>query len=312
MSEYHVPVMLNECVDALRVGTGKLYFDGTLGAAGHTSEILRRGGRVIATDRDMEAIDYARMRLSQTADFNGRYTLIKDNFKNAAEVCKAHEIDALDGAILDLGISSHQVDENLRGFSYVGNGLLDMRMDRDQYLSAMTVVNEYTEDELSRIIYTYGEERFARKIARAVIEARKRKPIETTKQLADIVRACVPESKKGGHPAKKTFQAIRIEVNGELSGLGEAIGELIGLLKPGARIAVISFHSLEDRIVKQTLKMFSMDCICDKSLPVCVCHHRASVKLIGKYKPSAEEIARNSRSQSATLRVAEKLPTAEA
>ncbi len=307
MSEYHVPVLLEECMQALNVGTGKLYFDGTLGGGGHTDEILKRGGRVIATDRDMEAIDYARLRLSQKTDYNGRYTLVKDNFKNAAEILRAHEVHEIDGALLDLGISSHQVDENLRGFSYSGNGLLDMRMDRDQYLSAMTVVNEYSEEQLSRIIYTYGEERFVRKIARAIVEARKRSPIETTKRLADIVKSCVPEGKKGGHPAKKTFQAIRIEVNNELSGLGEAIGDLAGMLKSGGRIAVISFHSLEDRIVKQTFKMLSMDCICDKSLPVCVCHHTATVKLLGKFRPTAEETARNPRSQSATLRVAEKL-----
>lgn len=307
MAEYHVPVMLHECMDALQITREKLYFDGTLGGAGHTSEILRRGGRVIATDRDMEAIDHSRMRLSQITDYNGRYTLVKDNFKNVSDVLKSCAVDALDGAILDLGISSHQVDENLRGFSYSGNGLLDMRMDRDQYLSAMTVVNEYTEEELSRIIYTYGEERFARKIARAIVQARQKALIETTKKLADIVKACVPDNKKGGHPAKKTFQAIRIEVNNELSGLGEAIGDIVNVLKSGARIAVISFHSLEDRIVKQTFKMLASDCICDKSLPICVCNHKASVKLIGKYKPSAEEITANSRSQSATLRVAEKL-----
>ncbi len=307
MTEYHIPVMLDECMDALRVSTGKLYFDGTLGGGGHTGEILKRGGRVIATDRDMEAIDHSRMKLSQITDYNGRYTLVKDNFKNVLEVLKSNEADSLDGALLDLGISSHQVDENLRGFSYSGNGLLDMRMDRDQYLSAMTVVNEYTEEELSRIIYTYGEERFARKIARAICEARKKSPVETTKRLADIVKSCVPVVGKGGHPAKKTFQAIRIEVNNELSGLGEAVSDIISVLKPGARIAVISFHSLEDRIIKQTFKMVSSDCICDKSLPVCVCNHKASVKLIGKYKPTEKEITKNTRSQSATLRVAEKL-----
>lgn len=306
MTDYHVPVMLRESVDALRVSEGKLYFDGTLGGSGHSGEILRRGGRLIATDRDMEAIDYARMKLSQITDYNGRYTLVKDNFKNVLEVLRTYSADALDGAILDLGISSHQVDENVRGFSYSGNGLLDMRMDRDQYLSAMTVVNEYTEDELSRIIYTYGEERFARKIAKSIVEARKKAPIETTKRLGDIVKSCVPEG-KNGHPAKKTFQAIRIEVNNELSGLGEAISDIVSVLRPGGRIAVISFHSLEDRIVKQTFKTLASDCICDKSLPICVCNHKASVKLIGKYRPSENEVKQNSRSQSATLRVAEKL-----
>ncbi|MCI8413922.1 MAG: 16S rRNA (cytosine(1402)-N(4))-methyltransferase RsmH [Clostridia bacterium] len=306
MREYHVPVMLRECVDALRVSEGKLYFDGTLGGGGHSGEILRRGGRLLAVDRDMEAIDHSRLRFSQISDYNGRYTLVKDNFKNVSEILRANSADTLDGAILDLGISSHQVDEAVRGFSYNGNGLLDMRMDRDQYLSAMTVVNEYTEDELSRIIYTYGEERFARKIARAIVQARVKAPVETTKRLSDIVKSCVPAG-KNGHPAKKTFQAIRIEVNNELSGLGEAIGDIVNVLNSGGRIAVITFHSLEDRIVKQTLKMLSSDCICDKSLPVCVCNHKATVKLIGKYKPTQQEMQENPRSQSATLRVAEKL-----
>ena len=305
-AQYHVPVMLSESIDALNVQSGKLYFDGTLGGAGHTSEILRRGGNVIAVDRDMDAIDFSKMKLSGESDFSGRFTIVKDNFKNVKEVLSNNSITSLDGAILDLGISSHQVDENSRGFSYSGSGILDMRMDRDQYLSAMTVVNEYTEEELSRIIYTYGEERYARKIAGAIVEARTKSRIESTRKLADIVKACVP-SFKGGHPAKRTFQAIRIEVNGELSGLGEAICDIVGALASGARIAVISFHSLEDRIVKQTLKTLASNCICDKSLPVCVCNHKASVKLIGKYKPTKEEISANSRSQSATLRVAEKL-----
>ncbi len=307
MSEYHVPVLLNECMEALAITPEKLYFDGTLGGGGHSGEILRRGGRVIATDRDIEAIDCARGKFLAVSAYNGRYTLVKDNFKNVLNVLKDREISALDGALLDLGISSHQVDEDSRGFSYSGDGVIDMRMDRDQMLSAMTVVNEYSEEELSRVIYTYGEERFARKIAKRIVETRKNAPIETTRELADLIKACVPPQKKGGHPAKRTFQAIRIEVNNELSGLGEAICDLVSVLRSGARIAVISFHSLEDRIVKQTLKTLATDCICDKSLPVCVCHHKASVKLLGKTKPSEAEIAANPRAQSATLRVAEKL-----
>ena len=307
MREYHVPVLLSECMEALAVSPEKLYFDGTLGGGGHSGEILRRGGRVIATDRDMDAIDCARGKFLAVSAYAGRYTLVKDNFKNALQVLKDNGISALDGALLDLGISSHQVDEDSRGFSYSGDGVLDMRMDRDQMLSAMTVVNEYSEEALSRLIYTYGEERFARKIAGRIVQARKRAPIETTRELADLIKACVPQGQKGGHPAKRTFQAIRIEVNNELSGLGEAIGDLTSVLKPGARIAVISFHSLEDRIVKQTFKTLATDCICDKSLPVCVCHHKASVKLLGKTKPSEAEIAANPRAQSATLRVAEKL-----
>ena len=304
--EYHVPVMLYESVDALRVESGKLYFDGTLGAAGHTSEILRRGGRVLAVDRDSDAIEFSEKKLSCESNFTGKFTIVKDNFKNVKEVLKNNSVTSLDGAIIDLGISSHQVDENGRGFSYSGDGPLDMRMDRTQSLSAKTVVNEYDEEELSRIIFTYGEERYARRIARAIVAARSKSQISTTGELAEIVKSCVPAF-KGGHPAKRTFQAIRIEVNGELSGLSEAICDIAAELSSGARIAVISFHSLEDRIVKQTFKTLSTDCICDKSLPVCVCGHKASVKLVGKYRPTEEEVAANPRSKSATLRVAEKL-----
>lgn len=309
MSEYHVPVLLTECLDALKIESGKLFFDGTLGGGGHSYAILERGGNLIATDRDIEALDHSQMRLLSNSSFAGRYILVKDNFKNALEVLKNNGISQIDGALLDLGISSHQVDEQTRGFSYTGNSLLDMRMDRDQYLSAMTVVNEYTEDELSRVIYTYGEDRFARRIAKNIVLARKKSRIESTQKLADIIKSSVPANMKGGHPAKKTFQAIRIEVNNELSGLGEAVSDLVSVLKPGGRICVITFHSLEDRIIKQTLRALSTDCICDKSLPICVCNHKATVKLINPkgIRPSAIEETKNSRSKSATLRIAEKL-----
>lgn len=306
METYHIPVMAEEVIEGLRVKEGGIYLDGTLGGGGHTEWILKKGGSVLALDKDIDAIDYATTRLNRSGDYAGRYTIVKSDFKCAAEVLEKQGIDAVDGALLDLGISSHQVDDAARGFSYRYDSLLDMRMDRSQYKSAMNVVNEYSEEELSRILYTYGEERFAKRIAAAIVRERGKAPVETTGKLAEIVKANVPFM-KNGHPAKRTFQAIRIEVNNELSGLGEAVSELAERLKKGGRICVITFHSLEDRVVKQTLKALATDCICDKSLPVCVCNHKATVRLIGKYKPSASELEDNPRSASATLRVAEKL-----
>ncbi len=309
MSDYHISVMPNETIDALCVKPDRLYFDGTLGGGGHSERILKLGGRIIATDRDAEAIDYVLGRFSKNADYNGRYTLVKDNFKNVLQILKDRHITELDGAVFDLGISSHQIDDAGRGFSYMNDAQLDMRMDRDQFLSAMTVVNDYSEDELSRIIFTYGEERAARRIAAKIVEIRKKEPIETTKRLAEIIASCVPNNPKAGHPAKRTFQALRIEVNSELKGLSEAIGDTVGVLRSGARMAVISFHSLEDRIVKQTFKYMCTDCVCDKSLPVCVCGHKAIAKPISHkgIKPTEEEEKFNSRSKSATLRIIEKL-----
>lgn len=305
--DYHVPVLANECMNALGVERDGIYFDGTLGGGNDSELILRSGGRLIAVDRDSEAIDYVSARFAANPDFAGRYELVHDNFKNVVEILDRRGIDGLDGALLDLGISSRQVDEPQRGFSYSKDGELDMRMDREQVLSAMHVVNEYSADQLVRIFFIYGEEKFARKIAANIVAKRKLSPIETTAQLSDIIIDSVP-SRKSGHPAKKVFQALRIEVNNELSGLGEAICDIVDRLRRGARLCVITFHSLEDRIVKQTFASLATDCICDKSLPVCVCGHKASVKLVGKaVRPSAEEQERNPRSKSATLRVAEKI-----
>lgn len=306
---YHVPIMLSECIDSLNVKEGSLYFDGTLGGGGHSEEILKRGGRLIATDRDSEAIDFSLARFSKNSNYNGKYTLVKDNFKNIKHVLSNIGENAISGAILDLGISSHQIDVKDRGFSYMGDANLDMRMDRDQFLSAMTIVNEYSEEELSRIIFTYGEEKASRKIAARIVERRRVSPIETTKQLVEIISSCVFNNHKGGHPAKRTFQALRIEVNGELSGLSESISDIVSLLSKGSRLAIISFHSLEDRIVKQTFKLLSSDCICDKSLPICVCNHKASVALVGRkgIRATEEEQKKNTRSSSAILRIVEKL-----
>ncbi|MCI8434998.1 MAG: 16S rRNA (cytosine(1402)-N(4))-methyltransferase RsmH [Clostridia bacterium] len=306
MNGYHVPVMADEVIENLRIQPHGTYLDCTLGGGGHTERILQAGGCVLALDKDVEAIDYATTRLCAGGGYGGRFTIVKSDFKAACDVLDRQGIAALDGAVMDLGISSHQVDDASRGFSYRFDSELDMRMDRSQVKSAMNVVNEYSEEELARILFTYGEERFAKKIARAIVAERAKTPVETTGRLADIVASCMPYQ-KNGHPAKKTFQAIRIEVNNELSGLGEAVGDIVGRLKRGGRICVITFHSLEDRIVKQTLASLAAGCICDKSLPVCVCGHVAEVKTVGKYKATAEELDRNPRAASATLRVAEKL-----
>lgn len=306
MSEYHVPVMLEECLSALNVRKGGIYLDGTLGGGGHSSEILKRGGTLIALDRDNEAIAESTKRF-EDEKLSG-YTIVKSNFHDAAKVLDDLGVDGIDGALLDLGISSHQIDDPERGFSYRFDGKLDMRMDNDGGITAYDVVNEYSEDELVKILFGYGEERFAKKIASAIVRERKNQPIRTTTELAELVKKSTPEFyHRQGHPAKKTFQAIRIEVNGELDGLSEALESIAAKIKSGGRFAVLTFHSLEDRIVKQAFRLMCTDCICDKSLPVCVCGHKATAKPIGKFKPTQKETNENSRAASATLRVIEKL-----
>ena len=300
---YHIPVMLKETVDALNVTNDGIYFDGTLGGGGHSFAILRKGGRIIGTDLDQEALEECEKRF---ADFSGRFILKHGNFKNAANFLKEEGIDAIDGAVIDLGISSHQVDADYRGFSYRYDARLDMRMNSESSLDAEYVVNNYEEKKLADVIYTFGEEKFSRRIAANIVKERAKQPIVTTGQLVEIIKKSVPFDPKS-HPAKKTFQALRIEVNGELDGLKEGIESIFSMIQLGGRFSIISFHSLEDRIVKQTFAMLATGCICDKSLPVCVCGHTASGKLIGKIKPSKEETNFNSRSTSATLRVIEKL-----
>lgn len=306
MSEYHVPVMLEECLSVLNVRKGGIYLDGTLGGGGHSSEILKRGGTLIALDRDNEAIAESKKRF-EDEKLSG-YTIVKSNFHDAAKVLDDLGVDGIDGALLDLGISSHQIDDPERGFSYRFDGKLDMRMDNDGGITAYDVVNEYSEDELVKILFGYGEERFAKKIASAIVRERKNQPIRTTTELAELVKKSTPEFyHRQGHPAKKTFQAIRIEVNGELDGLREALESITAKIKSDGRFAVLTFHSLEDRIVKQAFRLMCTDCICDKSLPVCVCGHKATAKPIGKFKPTQKETNENSRAASATLRVIEKL-----
>ena len=312
MAEYkHVSVMPKECINALKVRNGGIYFDGTLGGGGHTYEILKNSspdGQVIATDLDDYAIERAKGRLKE---FGDRLTVIKDNFKNFAEIKDRLSIDGFDGILLDLGVSSFQLDDRSRGFSYLAdNEKLDMRMDGSAELSAETVVNEYGENDLKRIISEYGEERFAANIAKNIVLERKKGAITTVRQLNEIIEKSIPAKfKHDGHPSKRTFQAIRIEVNGELDGLYETVITMTRGLKKGGRIAILTFHSLEDRIVKRAFRELETDCICDKSLPVCVCGKKREAIIITKHPITAseEELAENKRAKSAKLRVAERV-----
>jgi len=306
----HIPVMLNECITALNLKDGGIYFDGTLGGSGHSYEILKNSapsGKLIATDLDMDAIKNAEDKLSC---FKGRYQIFHSNFKDFLNVLSQSGFDGIDGALLDLGMSSYQIDSD-RGFAYSRDCKLDMRMNQEVNFSAENVVNEYSETDLVNIFYKYGEEKFSKAIAKNICEARKIKKITTTKELVDIIDKSIPQRFKltGGHPAKRVFQAIRIEVNGELAGLENCLKEIVSKLNPGGRLAVITFHSLEDRIVKTIFNELQTDCVCDKRLPVCVCGKKKEVKLVNT-KPitaSEEELNINSRAKSAKLRVIEKL-----
>lgn len=295
---YHIPVMGDEVIAALNVKSGGLYLDGTLGGGGHTALILERKAKVVGIDRDADA------RAECAKRFSGeKVEILCGNYKDAPNLVGNRTFD---GALLDLGVSSHQLDDGSRGFSYMHNGALDMRMDESQQLSAYDVVNTYDRERLANIIYEFGEERYSRRIAASIEKARTVKPIETTFELSDIIKASMPYQ-KNGHPAKKTFQAIRIEVNGELRDLNAALQNIFALLKKGGRLAVITFHSLEDRIVKRYFSTLCTDCICPKSIPVCVCNHHAEAVGFKKIKPSQQELSQNSRSHSATLRYVEKI-----
>ena len=307
----HIPVMLNECLEGLNIKADGTYVDGTVGGAGHSIEIVKRlseNGRLICVDKDEDALKAAGERL---APYKDRVTFIHDDYKNLVNELDSIGVGKVDGILLDLGVSSYQLDNAERGFSYMKDAPLDMRMDRSQRISAHEVVNGYTESELARILFDYGEEKLARQIARNIVRARSEKPIETTLELAKIVEDTYPAKTrwKFGHPAKRTFQAIRIEVNDELSSLGEAVTAMARRLEKGGRMAVITFHSLEDRIVKSAVKELSLACTCPPDFPVCVCGKVQEVELVNK-KPitaSEEELENNSRSQSAKLRVIEKL-----
>lgn len=306
----HYSVMLSETVDFLKVKDGGIYVDGTLGGGGHSLEILKRAKnvRLIGIDRDREALLAAENRLS---DFKSQITLIHANFSNINSVLEELKIDKIDGMVLDLGVSSYQLDNSERGFSYISDAPLDMRMNKDDEKTAYDVVNGYTKDKLSEIFFAYGEEKWSKRIAQFIEERRKISPIKTTAELADIIRAAIPKGAREGiaHPEKRVFQAVRIEVNGELAILKDALLDAVKNLKSGGRLAVITFHSLEDRIVKETFSELSKGCICPPDFPVCVCGKKPQIKCITKKPilPSETEIGINSRSKSAKLRVCEKL-----
>ena len=305
----HRPVLLDECIDALQIKPDGVYVDGTLGRAGHSSEIVRRltTGRLIALDRDETALAAARERLAKYMD---RVTLVHSNFSSLGEVLDGLGVDSVDGMLFDLGVSSPQLDDANRGFSYKQDAPLDMRMDASAPLTARELVNTASYEELRRILYEYGEERYAPQIAKAICAAREQKTVETTLELAELIRGAMPAKalREKQHPAKRSFQAIRIAVNDELSELPPMLDAAEAHLKPGGRLAVITFHSLEDRIVKQKLRELATGCICPPEFPVCVCGRTPKMKLVTR-KPivSGEaELHENPRARSAKLRVAEK------
>ena len=303
---YHEPIMPERILDILDIKKDGIYFDGTLGGGGHSLGRLKAGGQIIATDLDADAIAYSSERFKNEG-YCGRYTLIKGNFKNATAYLDELGIDKLDGALLDLGVSSHQLDTPERGFSYRYDAPLDMRMNKNQCLTGENVINDYEPSKLIKILYEYGEESHAKRIVQKIVEERQKERITTTGRLSRIIEECMPHI-RGSHPAKQTFQAIRIEVNGELDGLAEAVTSITRRLKTGARICVLSFHSLEDRIIKEALRAMSTNCLCDKSIPVCVCNHKAEIKLIKtEKKADSIELLTNPRSKSAMLRAAEKI-----
>ena len=305
----HKPVLLKECIEGLNIKKDGIYVDGTLGGAGHSKEILRNlsnSGLLIGIDRDEEALKAAKQNLSEFK--NVKY--IHGNHDDIKEILEDIGIKKVDGILLDLGVSSYQLDERNRGFSYLGENELDMRMDKTQALTAKTVVNTYKEENLANIIYEYGEEKFSRSIARNICKYRKQKEIETTKELVEIIENSIPKSKQNqGHPAKKTFQAIRIEVNNEIKPLEKTVADCIDVLAPKGRLCIITFHSLEDRAVKNAFNKAKGICTCPKDLPYCVCGAKELGNVINK-KPviaSDEEQEENTRSKSAKLRIFEKI-----
>lgn len=307
----HRSVMLKETVDSLAVRRDGIYMDGTTGGGGHSYEICKRmgpKGRMICIDQDAEALAAAEERLSP---FAGQVTMVKSNYAQMRDVLQELRIDKVDGIVLDLGVSSYQLDQAERGFSYRADAPLDMRMDRDQTLSAREIINEYPESELYRIIREYGEERFAKSIARNICRHRQDKPVETTFELVDIIRGSMPAKARNakGHPAKRTFQAIRIECNRELEVLRQTLDDMIDVLRDGGRISIITFHSLEDRIVKTSFRKNENPCTCPPDFPVCVCGNKSKGKVITRKPilPSEEECEQNSRSKSAKLRIFEKI-----
>lgn len=307
MSEFkHIPVLFNETIDALNIKSDGIYVDCTAGGGGHCAAVAERltTGRIIAIDQDPEAI----ANLKNRFDGNNRVTIVHDNFVNLATILEKLEIDGVDGIMADLGVSSHQLDTDERGFSFHKDAPLDMRMSMEG-VSAADLVNTASQSELQRIIYTYGEEKFAPSIARNIVKARQDKPIETTFELVEIIKSSMPmKAKRDGHPARKTFQALRIEVNGELEKLETALDSMFDALVPSGRLAIITFHSLEDRIVKKKFNKFCEGCTCPPEFPVCVCGKKPKGKLPFKSKaPTENEVGENFRAHSARLRAVEKI-----
>ena len=311
MTEFHhISVLLQECLDGLNIRPDGIYVDGTLGGAGHSCQIAKRltSGRLIGIDRDTVALKAAGERLAKVTD---RATLVHANFCEMKQVLAQLQIPGVDGILLDLGVSSPQLDDAQRGFSYMADAPLDMRMNNQDSLSAYDVVNNWSQEELKRILYTYGEERYAPQIAAAICRRRAEDPIKTTMELVDVIRSAMPPAalREKQHPAKRSFQAIRIAVNDELGAVETIMEDAVELLNPGGRLAIITFHSLEDRIVKNGMAIAAKGCTCPPNFPVCVCGNKPKVKLISR-KPitaSEEELTVNPRSRSAKLRVCEKL-----
>ena len=304
----HIPVLLQPCLDGLNIDPAGIYLDGTAGGAGHSREIAKRltTGRLISLDQDPDAVAVATERLKGLPA-----QVVQVNFREAARVLAELGIPAVNGALLDLGVSSHQLDDAARGFSYRADAPLDMRMDKRQRLTARDIVNDYSEAELFRIIRDYGEDRFAKNIAKHIVQARKEKPIETTGELNAIIRGAIPMKVQvtGGHPSKRTYQAIRIELNHELDVLRDTLDTMIDLLNDGGRICIITFHSLEDRIVKSNFKKNENPCTCPSNFPVCVCGKKSKGRVVTRKPvlPSEKELEENSRSKSAKLRVFERV-----
>lgn len=307
----HIPVLFHEIMDIMEPKPGEFFVDCTLGGGGHSKGFLERtspDGRLIGIDQDTNALAAAQQNLSS---YEGRVVFVHSNYQNLDAILNEYAPEGVDGILFDIGVSSHQLDEKDRGFSYMQDAPLDMRMNREQSLDAWQVVNTYSEDELHRIIKEYGEERWAKRVAKFIVEFRSQKPIETTGELVDIIKRAIPKGarEEGSHPAKRTFQAIRIEVNNELGVLQDTIAVAVKHLKKGGRLGIISFHSLEDRIVKEQFRYFASDCICPPELPFCQCDKVSEVKILTR-KPvtaSAEELEANSRAKSAKFRAVEKI-----
>lgn len=311
MEFYHKSVLFDETIEGLNIREGKIYLDGTIGGAGHSSEILRRlngTGLLIGIDQDDNALAKSEKVLSEVGD---NFKLFKSNYRDFDKVLDNLGIEKVDGILLDLGVSSHQFDEGGRGFSYNFDARLDMRMDTTKDFSAWDIVNGYSKEDLTRILRDYSEEKWASRIADFIVKERERKSVDSTFELVDIIKRAIPASarRKKGHPAKKTFQALRIETNNELGVLQDALGRMIDRLNPEGRIAIISFHSLEDRIVKDTYRYYFKDCICPDNAPICTCDKKREINIITRKPITAteSELQENNRAHSAKLRVAEKL-----